>query len=95
MGMVEAKVAQVRRAENYKTSVYSKVLHRGMSTFDEVVKAYESITPIRNKQLTGLRMTDRRPLNARWKWWNVYISLMIILMAYVMDTSGGGMAKRK
>jgi hypothetical protein len=68
MGMVEAKVAQVRRAENYKTSEYSKSSHHGLSTFDEVVKVYESITPIRTKD-TGLRMTDRRPLNSRWKWW--------------------------
>ena len=68
MGAIEAKVAQVNRAEKYKTSEYSKSIHRGMSTFDEVAKAYESITPVRTKE-TGLRMQDRRPLNSRWKWW--------------------------
>lgn len=68
MGQVEAKVAQVNRINKYKTCDYAKSIHRGMSTFDEVVKAYESITPIRTKE-TGLRMADRRPLNSRWKWW--------------------------
>lgn len=68
MGIAEAKVAQLKRIENFKTCQYGKSIHRGMSTFDEVVKAYESIAPIRTKD-TGLRMADRRPLNSRWKWW--------------------------
>ena len=68
MTSAQAKEAQVARVERYKTSDYSKSIHRGMSTFDDVVKAYESIKPIRTKD-TGLRMQDRRPLNARWKWW--------------------------
>ena len=68
MSKAEAKEWQVGRIERNKTSEYSKSIHRGMSTFDEVVKAYESITPIRTKD-TGLRMQDRRPLNSRWKWW--------------------------
>jgi len=68
MSKAEAKVAQIERINKFKTSQYSKSIHRGMSTFDEVVKAYESITPIRTKD-TGLRMQDRRPLNSRWKWW--------------------------
>jgi hypothetical protein len=68
MGAIEVKVAQIGRINKFKTSEYGKSIHRGMSTFDEVVKAYESITPVRTKD-TGLRMQDRRPLNARWKWW--------------------------
>ena len=71
MGQVEAKVAQVNLINKYKkVSEFSKSRHHGMSTFDEVVKAYESITPVRTKE-TGLRMADRRPLNSRWKWWSV------------------------
>ena len=69
MGQVEAKVAQVNLVNKYKkVSEFSKSRHHGMSTFDEVVKVYESITPVRTKE-TGLRMQDRRPLNSRWKWW--------------------------
>lgn len=58
----------INRYESRKKDSYFNHLHFGMSSFDEVVKVYESIKPVRTKR-TDMRFTDRRPLNSRWKWW--------------------------
>ena len=52
----------------YESRKSYKNRHHGISSFDEVVKVYEGIKPIKGL-LTDLRHTDRRPLNSRWKWW--------------------------
>jgi hypothetical protein len=65
--------ARAKECRDFNISLYEmrknyKSTHHGISSFDEVVKVYESIKPIRGR-LTDLRHTDRRPLNSRWKWW--------------------------